>query len=236
MKAFLSKIWAKLSAFAKAHPVWAVEIGILLLVFGMGVLAGYKLFHKPPSIEYKDKLVEDVVSKQQLELEKQHSLELQKQIEVLTATNEDLKKHQKIVKHEVDKPDGTKTIDTTVVTNTDDKKSTNTDTKTKVDEKVADKTDEKKVDESSLHLTDEKSKTITQQGSSPFSATASFGYEVDFGKPSNKGNMYTGLTLSYDVIWIFGVSGWVHDPLNNPTSPSIGAEVYIDFAKLFGMK
>lgn len=236
MKALLSKIWAKLSAFAKAHPVWAVEIGVLLLVFGMGVLAGYKLFHKPPNVEYKEKLVEDVVSKQQLQIATQHLAELQQQIDSDNQTITDLKTHKTVVIVEKKTKEGDDTKTTTITTDTDKKTDSKTDTKTDTDTKVTDNTKTDKVDESTIHLTDDKSKTITQQGSSPFSATASFGYMWDFSNPGAKGSMYTGLNVGYNVIWIFGVEAWVFDPINNPTKPAVGGGVYLDFAKLFGVK
>lgn len=236
MKAFLSSVWAKISAFFKNHPVWGVEIGVLLLIFGLGLLAGYRLFHKPPDIQYKDKLVEDVQSKQQLQVAQQQIATLQTQIDALTQTNTELTKKQTITKHEVDNPNGTKTIDTTVVNNTTDNTQTKTQTKTDTDQKVVDNTVTNKVDESAIHIEDTKTKTITQQGSSPFSATAGFGYMWDFSNPGAKGSMYTSLNVGYNIIWIFGAEAWVFDPINNPTKPSVGAGLYLDFAKLFGVK
>ncbi len=237
MKALLSKIWAKMSAFAKAHPVWAVEIGVLLLVFGMGVLAGYRLFHKPPNVQTVEKLVEDVVSKQQLQIATQHLAELQQQIDQANQTITDLKTQKHVVIHTDKKPDGEVITDETIEQEMQRQTDSNTDTKKNTDQKVVDNTVTNKVDESSLHLTDTKTKTITQQGSTPWSATASLGYEWDTSQPAGKrGGLYTGVDIGYDVIWIFGVNTWIHDPLNNPTTPSVGAEVTIDFAKLFGLK
>jgi len=102
---------------------WLVLVGLVL--FGGGYFAGCN--RKVPT-EVKEKLVEDVVSKQKLKEQMEINLKLQEQLNIKDQTITDLKSHVRVVERIVIKPGGETIVDRTTDTDTSVKTDTKTDT------------------------------------------------------------------------------------------------------------
>lgn len=113
-------IWSKV----KSNQIfWTVIIGVTL--FGSGYYLGV---NKEVPVEYKERLVEDIVSKQKLKEQLEINVSLRQQLEIANVTITDLKSHVRVVERIVRTPDGTETIDRTTDTNTDSHTDSRTDT------------------------------------------------------------------------------------------------------------
>lgn len=122
MLSLVKVIWSKVK---DSKVFWALIVGIVL--FGGGYYSGSQ---KVIPVEYKEKLVEDVVSKQKLKEQLELNISLQQQLETASKTITELKSHVRIVERIVTKPDGTTTVDRT--TDTDTTVKTDSDTNTSV--------------------------------------------------------------------------------------------------------